>query len=75
MQEVGCKIYDSFIFSLFEGTLYCFLGFPDSSNSKEFACNAGDAGLIPASGRLPGEENGYPLQYSFLENPMDTGDW
>ena len=31
--------------------------------------------LIPASGRSPGEENGYPLQYSCLENPMDRGAW
>ena len=32
-------------------------------------------GLIPGSGRSPGEENGNPLQYSCLENPMDRGDW
>ena len=31
--------------------------------------------LIPGSGRSPGKENGNPLQYSYLENPMDTGDW
>ena len=36
--------------------------------------NAGDVGLIPGSGRSPGEGNGYPLQYSFLENAMDRGD-
>ena len=35
----------------------------------------GDPGLIPASGRSPGEGNGYPLQYSCLENPMDRGAW
>ena len=39
------------------------------------ACNAGDLGLIPGSGRSPGEENGNPLQYSCLENPMDGGAW
>ena len=39
------------------------------------ACNAGDLGLIPGSGRSPGEENGNPLQYSCLENPMDRGAW
>ena len=38
---------------------------------KEHACNAGDPGLIPGSGRSPGEGNGNPLQYSCLENPMD----
>ena len=42
---------------------------------KEFACNAGDAGSIPGSGRSPGEGNGNPLQYSCLENPMDRGAW
>ena len=43
------------------------------SDGKESACNAGDTGLIP--GRSPGEVNGYPLQYSCLENPMDRGAW
>jgi len=38
-------------------------------------CNAGDLGLISGSGRSPGEENGYPLQYSYWENPMDRGAW
>ena len=40
-------------------------GFPDSSVGKEFACNAGDRGSIPGSGRSPGEGKGYPLQYSW----------
>ena len=40
-------------------------------DGKEYACNAGDLGLIPESGRSPGEGNGYPLQDSCLENPMD----
>ena len=43
--------------------------FSDSSGSKELACNAGDSGSIPRSGRSPGEGNGNPLQYSCLENP------
>ena len=42
-------------------------------DSKEFACNAGDLGLIPGSGRSPGEGNSYLLQYSCLENSMDGG--
>ena len=42
-------------------------------SGKESACNAGDAGLIPGSGRCPGEGNGHPLQYSCLENLMDRG--
>ena len=40
---------------------------------KASAYNAGDLGLIPGSGRSPGEGNGTPLQYSCLENPMDRG--
>ena len=43
------------------------------SDSKESACNAGVPGLIPGSGRFPGEENGYSLQYSCLENSKDRG--
>ena len=43
------------------------------SDSKASACNAGDLGLIPGSGRPPGEGNGNPLQHSCLENPMDGG--
>ena len=42
------------------------LGFPGGSDSKESACNAGHLGLIPGSGRFPGERNGNPLQYSCL---------
>ena len=42
---------------------------------KVSAFNAGDLGLIPGSGRFPGEGNGNPLQYSCLENPMDGGAW
>ena len=45
------------------------------AKGKEFACNAGDLGLIPGLGRSPGEGNGYPLQYSGLENSMDRGSW
>ena len=51
------------------------MGFSGGSDSKESACNAGDLGLIPGSGRSPGEGNGNPLQYSCLENPMDRGAW
>ena len=39
------------------------MGFPDGSERKKSAYNAGDLGLIPGSGRSPGEGNGYPLQY------------
>jgi len=53
-------------------------GFPCGSVVKNPPANAGDAGvegLIPGSGRSPGEGNGNPLQYSYLENPMDRGAW
>ena len=51
------------------------MGFPGGSEVKEFTCNEEDVGLIPGSGRSPGEGNGNPLQYSCLENPMDGGAW
>ena len=51
------------------------MGFPGGSDSKESACNARDPGSVPDSGRSPGEENGNPLQYSCLENPMGGGAW
>ena len=51
------------------------VSFPGSSDDKESAFSAGDLGLIPGSGRSPGERNGNPLQYSCLENPMDRGAW
>ena len=50
-------------------------GFPCSSIGKEPACNAGDPGSIPGSGRSPGEGNGNSLQYSCLENLKDRGAW
>ena len=48
---------------------------PGGSDGKESACNAGDLGSIPGLGRSPGEGNGYPLQYSFLESSMSRGAW
>ena len=51
------------------------MGFPGSSDGKESACSAGDLGLIPGSGRYPGERNGYLLQYCCLENPTNRGAW
>ena len=57
------------------GTLGGTRGFPGSSEGKESACNAGDLGLVPGSGRSSGEGNSNLLQYSCLENPMDRGAW
>ena len=51
------------------------MDFPGGSDGKASAYNAGDPGLIPGSGRSPGEGNGNPLQYSCLENLMDRGAW
>ena len=53
------------------GSLSLTEGFPESSVGKEFTCSAGDLGSIPGLGRSPGEGNGYPLQYSCLEDSMD----
>ena len=44
-------------------------------DGKEYACNVGDSGSIPGFGRSPGEGNGYPLQYSCLEDSMDREPW
>ena len=48
-------------------------GFPAGSGGKASACNMGDLGSIPGSGRSSGERNGNPLQCSCLESPMDRG--
>ena len=50
-------------------------GFPCSSVGKESACSTGDLSLIPGLGRSPGEGNGNPIQYPYLENLMDRGPW
>ena len=51
------------------------MDFPGDSDGKASAYSAGDPGSILGSGRSPGEGNGNPLQYSYLENPMDGGAW
>ena len=48
---------------------------PGGSYGKDSACNVGDPGSVPWSEIFPGEGNGNPLQYSFLENLMDGGAW
>ena len=55
--------------------MHMFRGFPGGSDGQESACNVGDLGLIPGSGRSRGEGNGNPFQYSCLRNPMDRGAW
>ena len=49
------------------------MSFPSGSGGKESSCNAGDTNLIPGFGKSPGEMNGYPLQYSCLENSIERG--
>ena len=62
-----------------ENHLHCYSDgpylFSSDSEGKASACNVGDLGLIPGSGRSPGERNGNPLQYSSLRNTMDKGAW
>ena len=56
-------------------TLWAKRGFPGVSVVKNPLANTGDAGLIPGLGRSPGDENGNPLQYSWLQNPMNREAW
>ena len=63
------SVYITFC-SVYQGDLKI-VGFPDGSDSKESSCKARDPGSVSGSGRSPGEENGFPLQYSCLENSMD----
>ena len=62
-------------FQTFKITFTNILDFPGGSDGEESACNVGEPGLIPGSGRCPGKRNGYPLQYSCLKNSMDRGAW
>ena len=58
-----------------KGSLVHVEGIPGGSDGKESTCSAGDPGSIPGLGRSAEEGNGYPLQYSCLENPVDRGAW
>ena len=60
-----CHVFNS------QNYVQSFMCFPGGSDDKEFVCDAGDLSSIPGSGRFPGEGNGKPLQYSYLENSMD----
>ena len=61
-------------FKIFFGSCFQSEGFPGDSEGKASACNSGDPGSIPGSGRSPGEGNN-PFQYSCLGNPMDREAW
>ena len=54
---------------------YIYKDLPGGSVVKNLCANAGDAGLVPGSGKSPGEGNGNPLQYPCPENPMHRGAW
>ena len=69
--QYGLRLFYTFSCS----PIWHYLGFAGGSDSKESACNIGDPGSIPESGRSPGEGNGNPLQCSFLENFMSRGAW
>ena len=51
------------------------MSFPGGLEIKESTCSAEDLGSVPGLGRFPREENGYPFQYSCLENHLDRGTW
>ena len=81
---IVCRIFDNCHSNWCEVISHCSFdlhfsynewGFPGGLEVKVSACNAGDLGSIPGSGRSPGEGNGNPLQYSCLENPMDGRVW
>ena len=68
-------MYPGFFFFFFLHWLHHMADFPGGSEGNESSCNAGDPGLIPGLGISLGEGNGYPLQYSCLENSKDKGAW
>ena len=63
-------LFPGFFFFQFKRSFFD-VGFLGNSDSRESACNAGDPGSIPESGRSPGDGSGNPLQHSCLENSMD----
>ena len=67
----GCKKSDMTERLLFLSFFLLSPGSPCGSDGEESACSVGDLGLIPGLVRSPGEGDGYPLQYSGLENSMD----
>ena len=72
--QLGTQLHDT-VFFFFLVFISVQLGLPWWLRGKASACNVGDPGLIPGSGRSPGEGNGNPLQYSCLENSMGHNPW
>ena len=75
VREARLRISTTTLTASIYQSLYYMSGFPGSLAGKESSCNAGDPSSISELGRSPGEGNGYPLQYSGLENSMDRGAW
>ena len=80
--NLWCKLwihrYNALKFHFYSCNLkchFCSCDFPGGSAGKEYACNAGDPGLIPGSGRSPGGGHGNPFQYFCLENSIDRRVW
>ena len=69
----GCCFNNKCLFQASDKFYRLVRNFPGGLEGKASACDAKDPGSIPGSGRSPEEGNGNPLQYSCLENPMDTG--
>ena len=75
MKTHSFLFFNNYLFIFACAVSSCCTGLSRSSVGKESACNAGDLGSIPGSGRSPGEGNGNPLQDSCLEDPMGRGAW
>ena len=72
--SMGTGVFSAWVNSIYPGHTYL-AHTRYSSVGKSSACNVGDPGSIPGSGKSPGEGNDNPLQCSCLENPMDRGAW
>ena len=78
IQNTSCKMLGWMkhkLESRLPGEILITSDFPGGSDGKAYAYNSGDSGSIPELGRSAGEGNGNPLQYSYLENPIDGGVW
>ena len=68
---MDCSLPGFSVHAILQARILEWVASSDSSDGQESACNAGGLGLIPKLGKSPGEGEGYPLQYSGLENSMD----
>ena len=72
---VGCRLWGHRVGHDWSDLAAVAEGFPGGSDGKESACSVRDLGLTPELEKFSGEGNGYPFQYSCLENSMDRGAW